>query len=117
MQNRVDGDFNMLVGSGAVVAQALDAGAVGGVLALANVAPEGASAVFETHQDGDAGRARALNADLVELNHAVTAEYGIPGLKWAMRERGAPAGYPRSPHREPDADAHERLAALVAGLD
>jgi len=53
----------------------------------------------------------------VELNHAVTAEYGIPGLKWAMRERGAPAGYPRSPHREPDADAHERLAALVAGLD
>jgi len=116
-QNRVDGDFDMLVGSGAVVAQALDAGAAGGVLALANVTPEGASAVFETHQDGDAGRARALNADLVELNHAVTAEYGIPGLKWAMRERGAPAGYPRSPHREPDADAHERLAALVAGLD
>jgi 4-hydroxy-tetrahydrodipicolinate synthase len=116
-QNRVDGDFDMLVGSGAVVAQALDAGAAGGVLALANVTPEGASAVFETHQDGDAGRARALNADLVELNHAVTAEYGIPGLKWAMRERGAPAGYPRLPHREPDADAHERLAALVAGLD
>jgi len=116
-QNRVDGDFDMLVGSGAVVAQALDAGAAGGVLALANVTPEGASAVFETHQDGDAGRARALNADLVELNHAVTAEYGIPGLKWAMRERGAPAGYPRSPHREPDADARERLAALVAGLD
>ena len=115
-QNRVDGDFDMLVGSGAVVAQALDAGAAGGVLALANVTPEGASAVFETHQDGDAGRARALNADLVELNHAVTAEYGIPGLKWAMRERGAPAGHPRSPHREPDADAQEHLAALVDDL-
>jgi len=116
-QGRVGEAFSLMIGSGDVLAQALDAGATGGVLALANVAPGGASAVFEAHQDGDVERARALNADLVELNHAVTAEYGIPGLKWAMRERGAPAGYPRSPHQKPDAEARERLGALVAALD
>ena len=116
--NRVAADFSHMIGSGGVLAQALDAGASGGVLALANVAPEGASAVFETHRDGgDPERARNLNADLVDLNRAITAGYGVPGLKWAMRERGAPAGYPRSPHREPDSEAQEHLASLVAGLD
>ena len=116
--NRVAADFSHMIGSGGVLAQALDAGASGGVLALANVAPEGASAVFETHRDGgDPEQARNLNADLVDLNRAITAGYGVPGLKWAMRERGAPAGYPRSPHREPDPEAQEHLASLVAGLD
>jgi 4-hydroxy-tetrahydrodipicolinate synthase len=115
--NRVAADFSHMIGSGGVLAQALDAGASGGVLALANIAPDGASAVFETHQGGDPGRARDLNADLVDLNRAITAEYGVPGLKWAMRERGAPAGYPRSPHREPGAEAREHLASLVAALD
>lgn len=115
--NRVAADFSHMIGSGGVLAQALDAGASGGVLALANIAPDGASAVFETHQGGDPERARDLNADLVDLNRAVTAEYGVPGLKWAMRERGAPAGYPRSPHREPDAEAREHLASLVAALE
>jgi len=105
-----------MVGSGSVFAQALAAGASGAVLALANIAPDGASAVFEAHDEGDAERARALNADLVEVNHAVTAEYGIPGLKWAMRERGAPAGYARSPHQPPGDAARDHLASLVASL-
>jgi len=116
IKNRVGEEFSLMVGSGGVVAQALSAGASGAVLALANVAPEGASAIFAAHEAGEHGRARERNADLLELNHAVTAEYGIPGLKWAMRERGAPAGHPRSPHREPDADAQEHLAALVDDL-
>jgi len=117
-QRRVEGEFSLMIGSGSVLAQALDAGATGGVLALANVAPAQSKRIFETHREaGDAERARALNADLVDLNRAVTAEYGIPGLKWAMRERGAPAGHLRAPHREPDADAREHLASLVAGLD
>ena len=78
--NRVAADFSHMIGSGGVLAQALDAGASGGVLALANVAPEGASAVFETHRDGgDPERARDLNADLVDLNRAITAGYGVPG--------------------------------------
>jgi Dihydrodipicolinate synthase/N-acetylneuraminate lyase len=85
------------------------------VLALANVAPEQASTVYEIARD-DPAAAREHGAQLVELNHAVTAEYGVPGLKYAMRRRGAPAGHARSPHQPPDETARERLDTLLDAL-
>jgi 4-hydroxy-tetrahydrodipicolinate synthase len=109
-----DADFDLLVGSGSVLAPALDAGADGGVLALSNIAPAEATEVYERHQAGDRTGAHDLNADLVALNRAITAEYSVPGLKYAMRERGAPAGHERRPHRPPDDAAR---AALDAHLD
>ncbi|UIO99644.1 dihydrodipicolinate synthase family protein [Halobaculum sp. CBA1158] len=120
-ERTADADFDLMVGAGGVFGQALAAGGSGGVLALANIAPEGASAIYDAHAAGDAERARELTAALADLNHAVTAEYGIPGLKYAMRERGAPAGNARSPHRPPESDAEaaldERLAAVGHLLD
>jgi dihydrodipicolinate synthase/N-acetylneuraminate lyase len=110
-----DADFDLLVGSGSVFAPALDAGADGGVLALANVAPEVASEILDAHRGGDDDRARELNRGAVDLNHAVTASHGVPGLKAAMRSRGAPAGTVRSPHRPVDDDTADDLAALVDG--
>lgn len=112
-RRRVDDDFDLLIGSASVLAAALDAGASGGVLALANLAPGATVDVFDVHRE-DPERARSRNAELVELDRAVTAEYGVPGLKWAMCERGLPAGPPRSPHREPGSDARERLRTLLA---
>ncbi len=111
-----DDDFDLLVGSGSVLASALDAGADGGVLALSNVAPGPASEVYERHRAGDRAVAHELNADLVALNRAVTTVHSVPGLKYAMRERGAPAGHERRPHRPPDERARARLDELVAGL-
>ena len=113
IQRRVsESDFDLLVGSASILAQALDAGTSGGILALANLVPERVSEVFET-QSEDSQRARTLNAELVEMNAVIVGEYGVPGLKWAMRERGIPAGHPRTPHNWPDADAREHIEALV----
>lgn len=108
-----DAEFDLLVGSGSLLAQALDAGGTGGVLALANLYPGRAAEIYETD---DPARARELNAELVDVNTAITATYGVPGLKWAMRERGAPAGYPRSPHSEPTEEAREHLDGLLGEL-
>jgi dihydrodipicolinate synthase/N-acetylneuraminate lyase len=116
VRRTADADFDPIVGSGGVFAQALAAGATGGILALANVAPEVTARIFEAAGD-DPGTARRLNAAVTELNHAVTATFGIPGLKYAMRQRGAPAGHARSPHRPPGADARERLDELVTDLE
>lgn len=116
-RHRVADDFDLLVGSGSIVAQALDVGAAGGVLAVANVAPGATTEVYDRHREGDDGGARALNADLIELNRAVTTRYGISGLKAAMRARGAPAGSPRRPHRPLDDEARAELESLVTALD
>jgi len=108
-------EFDLLIGSGSLLAQALDVGATGGILALANLYPEHAAEIYDRHgEDPDAARER--NAEFVDVNTAITATYGVPGLKWAMRERGAPAGYPRSPHVEPTAEAKTHLGALLEEL-
>ncbi|WP_115862570.1 dihydrodipicolinate synthase family protein [Halorussus litoreus] len=109
-----DADFDLLVGSGSVYAHALAAGADGGILGLANVAPERASEILALHRAGKDEQARRLNAELVELNRAVTARYGVPGAKAAMRERGVPAGYARKPHRPVNEDVRAEIAELVA---
>ena len=113
--DRVGDDFSVLVGTGSLLAQALDAGASGGIAALANLYPERLARVIDIYPD-DPALAREHNRRLVEVDTAITSEFGIPGLKWAMRERGAPAGYPRSPHTEPDRRAKDRLAALLDEL-
>jgi len=115
VQQTADADFDPMVGSGGVFSQALAAGATGGILALANVAPEVTAEIYETASNGPE-TARRLNAAVTELNRAVTSEFGIPGLKYAMRQRGAPAGYARSPHQSPDAAARARLDALVEDI-
>jgi len=110
--------FSTLVGAGGVYAHALEAGADGGILALANAVPGLASEVYERHERGDDAGARALNADLVGLNRAITARHGVPALKAALREHGVPAGHPRRPLRPADEDAVEETAALLsAALD
>ncbi|MCD2198800.1 dihydrodipicolinate synthase family protein [Halobacterium sp. KA-4] len=108
-----DADFELFVGSGGVFAAALDAGADGGILAVSNVVPERADEIAELHTAGKDEAARDVNRRILDLDHAVTAEYGVPGLKAAMRSRDRPAGIVRSPHRPVDDDAAAELAALV----
>jgi dihydrodipicolinate synthase/N-acetylneuraminate lyase len=107
---RVPDDFDLLVGSGGVYAEALGVGGTGGVLAVANVLPELAATVFEADSSVAAA---AANDALLEVNELVTGVYGIPGLKAAMRARGVPAGAVRRPHQPVDDGVADRLAAAV----
>jgi 4-hydroxy-tetrahydrodipicolinate synthase len=53
----------------------------------------------------------------VALNHAITAEYGVPGLKAAMRARGLPAGRVRRPHQPVDERTISELEELMGPLE
>ncbi|MXV63036.1 dihydrodipicolinate synthase family protein [Natronorubrum sp. JWXQ-INN-674] len=108
-----DEEFSVLVGSGSVYAAGLDVGADGGVLAMANVAPARASEIWHRHRDGRADTAREQNAALVELNRAVTAEYGVPGIKAALEMRGQPAGELRRPLQPLPNDERRHLETVL----
>ncbi|CAK8691206.1 unnamed protein product [Clavelina lepadiformis] len=89
--------FQVLAGSAGFLLASYAVGAVGGVCALANVL---GNEVCELHRLCLAGRwkeAKALQHRLIAPNAAVTAKYGVPGLKAAMDWFGLHGGQPRSP--------------------
>ena len=106
-------DFDLFVGGGSIYAPALDAGADGGILAVANVVPERATEIYRLHRGSKDAAAREVNQRVVALNHAITAESGVPGVKAAIAARGRDAGHPRRPFQPVDADTEDTLHALV----
>ena len=95
--NRVAGDFNVLVGTAGVLFSGLTIGCAGGVCALANVAPQACVKIFNLVKAGDLDAARQLQLKMIPVNQAVTAIYGVPGLKAAMDMLGYFGGEPRLP--------------------
>ena len=106
-------EFDLFVGSGSLYATALDAGADGGVVALANVVPGVAADVHARYEAGDHAGARRLCASAVELNEAITSRHGVPAVKAAMRHRDVPAGRVRSPLQSLDGKAAREVRGLV----
>jgi 4-hydroxy-2-oxoglutarate aldolase len=97
MLSRVDQDFRVLVGTAGALFGALSLGCVGGVLALANVAPEACVRIHRLVQAGDFQPAGRLQKKMLPVNSAVTATYGVPGLKAALDMLGYFGGDPRPP--------------------
>lgn len=107
--------FDCFVGSTEILADALKEGAAGGILALANLVPERLREVYLPTQR-EPERVVTVDTDLVKLNQLVTSEYGIPGLKWAMRQRDVPAGYARSPHQRVGEEGKRKIGAALRSV-
>jgi 4-hydroxy-2-oxoglutarate aldolase len=95
--NHVDKKFQVMVGMGSALFGALTLGCCGGVLALANVAPEVCVSIYKMVHAIDFNGARDLQLKMIPVNKAVTGTYGIAGLKAAMDLLGYFGGDPRPP--------------------
>jgi 4-hydroxy-2-oxoglutarate aldolase len=89
--------LQVLAGSGSFLLPALSVGAVGGVMALACVAPHHLSELTQSFDQGDLKKAREIQLGLIPANAAVTIKFGIPGLKAAMDFIGMVGGLVRPP--------------------
>jgi len=108
--------FAVFVGSAPVLFPALCVGAVGGILAAANVAPQEFSQIQDLFEKGQIDRARELQSFLTPLSKAVTVTYGIGGLKVAMDCAGYFGGDPRPPLQRPGTQGEDELRRLVSQL-
>lgn len=90
-------DFAVFVGSAPVFYVALCVGAVGGILAVANVAPEPCVEIQRLYDRGDHQGALAMQRAVNPLAALVTTGLGVGGLKLAMDLRGFQGGQVRSP--------------------
>lgn len=117
--NCVDSDFNVLVGTAGALLGALALGCKGGILALANIVPEKCVEIYQFVQEGKIKEARDLQLKMIPVNYAITARYGISGLKYAMDLLGYKGGEVRSPllPTKPEEQKLIRKILLDAKLD
>ena len=113
---KVPADFFYFTGSGSVFYSALELGATGAILALANVAPELCVKLYELFQSGQKDEARELQYRLIPLNRAVTETYGIPSVKYALDRRGFFGGPCRSPLLPLEEKAKKIIDSLLQEL-
>lgn len=113
----VDADFNVLTGNAPTLLPALSVGAQGAILAAANVIPGIFSQLRTAFMERDLETALNLQRRSNALSYAVTRDFGVAGLKAAMRLRGVSGGYPRAPLLDVDAATTAKLEAMIGELD
>jgi 4-hydroxy-2-oxoglutarate aldolase len=106
--------FAVACGSAPVVYPALCLGAVAGILAVACCAPGPCADLYRAFVAGDHARARRLQAALLPLAVAVTATWGVAGLKAAMDAAGLRGGHVRAPLLPVPPAARAEIAASLA---
>jgi 4-hydroxy-2-oxoglutarate aldolase len=109
----VSDDFIVLIGNGTVLADALQAGVRGAILAVGCVVPQLCIQIYEANRAGDPERAAFLQSKLTPLARAVTKTYGIGGLKAAMEMADYVGGHVRSPLTAPNEAARAELKRLL----
>ncbi len=105
--------FSVLVGTAGILYPALALGVAGAVLALANIAPEACLEIADAVQQGYLEKARELQLKMIPVNKAVTAQFGVPGLKKAMDMLGYQGGVPRKPLLPLAPDKEEQLRTIL----
>ena len=106
--------FSMLAGTGTVFYPDLCLGAVGGILAIAAVAPDICLRVLAAVQEGRHDEARRLQQQMSTLARLVTSGFGVPGLKAGLDLAGYRGGDPRLPLAPATQDAREQIRAELA---
>lgn len=109
-------DFNVLVGSPAILHEALEVGCSGAVLAAGCLAPNTACAVRQAWQEGRYEDAKELQGKLAKLARA-TAANGVGHLKAAMDLTGYYGFLSRSPLPNPTDEERKEIADAVAESD
>jgi 4-hydroxy-2-oxoglutarate aldolase len=108
-------DFQVIAGSAGFLYPALCIGAVGGVLALANIAPQQCCDILDLFRHGKHEDAKQLQLKMIAPNMMVTAGLGVPGLKAAMEMVGLFGGNPRSPMLPINEEQKAKLSGVLKG--
>ena len=92
-------DFAVIVGDGGGFYAALEMGAAGGILGLANLAPAETSEIYQRFAQGRSREAGRIQERVGPVHKKVVAGCGVPGVKAAVGLLGGYGGSPRPPLR------------------
>jgi 4-hydroxy-2-oxoglutarate aldolase len=110
-------DFQVMVGSGAVLYGALETGAVGGIVAVGLLAPAAAAEISVAFREGRTEDAGRIQERIAPVHQQIVGGMGVPGIKAGLDMLGLHGGVPRPPLAPlPDARRDE-LRAVMAAAD
>jgi len=111
--NQCKAGFQLLVGSGALLYPALEVGAVGGIVAVANMAPGPSGELFQAFKAGRSSEAGRLQQQIGPVHNEIVGAIGVPGVKVALDLLGYSGGDPRPPIRPLGEKGREEVRAVL----
>jgi 4-hydroxy-2-oxoglutarate aldolase len=101
------------VGSAPRICEALQAGACGAIVAIANLVPDLCARIVGEWSTGRHDAARALQPHLTAVSHALSG-WGTAAVKAGLEIQGWPVGKPRAPLRLPPRAVYGALESALA---
>ena len=108
--------FQVLVGAAQKLEPSLQVGAVGAILAFADVAPTACYEICAAWKEGDIELARLKQERITKAAQQVVSEFGIPGVKHAMDFNGYFGGPVRLPLLPLTADLKAEVERSMADI-
>ncbi len=105
--------FHVFIGNGAKLYAALELGAAGGILGIANVVPAEVAEIHRSFLSGRTTEAGRIQERIAPLHNEIVGALGVPGVKAALDLLGVHGGPPRPPLRPAGADAVENIQKLL----
>lgn len=110
-------EFNLMVGTASAWYPALDLGIEASIMALANCSPQECVDIQTLYDEGKRDEARALYERMFPVNHAVTATYGVAGLKYVCDQLGYQGGFVRRPLLNLKPEQKSALDAVIEAAE
>lgn len=108
--------FQVLTGSSSKIWEALQIGAAGGILALANPLPYACVTVWEAHRTREHEAGKDWQWRIHPISQLIASKYGISGVKYAMELNGYYGGPPRLPFTPLSAEGKAEIEQAMDGL-
>jgi dihydrodipicolinate synthase/N-acetylneuraminate lyase len=108
--------FQVLVGSAQKLEPSLAAGAVGGILAFADVAPTACYEIYAAWKEGDIELARLKQERIAKAAQRIAGDLGLPGVKYGVDFNGYYGGPVRLPLLPLTADLKVEVEHCLADI-
>jgi 4-hydroxy-2-oxoglutarate aldolase len=113
----VDKRFQVLTGNGSLLKEALELGAVGGILAVAAVAPKTACDIVSLWHNDNRNQIISQQNLLRDLNETIVKRFGVSGVKAALDMIGMFGGKPRLPLTVLSSGEIDELSSILNKAD
>jgi len=108
-------DFQVLVGSGALLYPALELGATGGIVAVGLLAAAEAAEISVAFAEGRTADAGRLQEQIAPVHQQIVGGMGVPGVKAATDLLGLRGGAPRPPLESASAERIDEIQSILVG--